>query len=179
MSNRLERLTDWPERAVQANWCVQTLAKQCDSSVSTLVRYIQMRFGACPSPFPRLIRCHTCKQGNETPGTPYVTSGCYNCLAWCIGDTTGWWWKQASTSGSSETVSAAEMTTFLNSKGIAGGTIAYFGANTNVLQHVARKSGGSGSDCQASSKLGHYIRISHDLHELEGGSVYYDIVGGN
>jgi hypothetical protein len=69
------------------------------------------------------------------------------------------------------------MTTFFKSKGVAAGTIAYFG-DASSLNHVAIKSGGHGNDCQATSKLGHEQRISHNLHELEGGA-YGNIVGGN
>lgn len=59
------------------------------------------------------------------------------------------------------------------------GTIEYYGMSNNDVQHVAKKSGGAGNDCKASSKLGEAIRLSHDLHELEGGPVYGSIVGGN
>ena len=47
MSRRLERITDWPERATRANWCVQTLAEHCGVSLSTLERHIKRQFGAC------------------------------------------------------------------------------------------------------------------------------------
>jgi hypothetical protein len=119
--------------------------------------------------FPNLIRCHTCKEDNATTT--------YNCLAWCIDDTSRWWWLEADTDGD-EKISSEEMTAFLSSKGVAAGTIAYYGPNANDILHVAKKAGGAGADCKASSKLGPNIRISHDLQELEGG-VYGDIVGGN
>ena len=45
-------------------------------------------------------------------------------------------------------------------------------------RHVALKAGGPGADCRASSKRGANIRMSHDLHELEGG-FYGNIIGGN
>ena len=47
MNCRLERITDWAQRAEQANWCVQTLAEQCRVSVSTLERFFRRKFGVC------------------------------------------------------------------------------------------------------------------------------------
>jgi AraC-like DNA-binding protein len=48
MNHRLELISDWQERAVRANWCVQRLAKQCGVSRSTLERHIKSQAGECP-----------------------------------------------------------------------------------------------------------------------------------
>ena len=48
VSSRLDLITDWPERARKANWCVQELAEQCRVSARTLERHIRKRFGFCP-----------------------------------------------------------------------------------------------------------------------------------
>ncbi len=69
------------------------------------------------------------------------------------------------------------MTTFLQGKGVAAGTIAYFGTTTSV-EHVAIKPGGLGGSCAASSKLGELVCLDHDLNELQGGD-YGPICGGN
>ncbi len=130
--------------------------------------------------FPRLVRCHTCKQGNATPigGSAYPHTGvAYNCLAWCINDVNRWWWPEAD-ANLNGTITPAEMTAFLAGKGIAAGSITYYGPAGSVV-HVARNGGGSGPDCLASSKLGQDVRISHNLNELEGGAVYGNINGGN
>lgn len=48
MSKLLRDIKDWPERAVRANWCVATLAKDCKVSPSTLARHFTAEFGMCP-----------------------------------------------------------------------------------------------------------------------------------
>jgi len=45
MSSRLDRISNWPERAELAKWCVQTLAEQCRVSPRTLQRYFLMAMG--------------------------------------------------------------------------------------------------------------------------------------
>ena len=120
--------------------------------------------------FPNMVRCHTCKEANATP--------VYNCLAWTIGDTTRRWWDEADANHDGE-ISATEMTAFLTAKSIPASTIAYYGPNADNIKHVAKKAGGPGGNCSASSKLGSSIRISHDLHEMEGGPTYFNTVGGN
>jgi AraC-like DNA-binding protein len=44
MNHRLELISDWPQRAIRANWCVQKLAKQCGVFWSTLERHIKNCF---------------------------------------------------------------------------------------------------------------------------------------
>ncbi len=134
--------------------------------------------------FPRMIRCHTCKEADATwlptPRPPYpFTSVAYNCLAWTIGDTTRWWDVEADGFGNGDgRWSAAELNAFYTAKGVPAGSIAYFGTGLDNVAHVAKKSGGPADDCKASSKPGQGTRISHDLHEMEGGT-YQNIVGGN
>jgi hypothetical protein len=123
-----------------------------------------------------IVRFHTCKKGDETPGTPYFTLGCYNCLAWCIG-TDVWRWDEASPIGDGAHILPSEMTAYLASQGVPSGTIAYYSAG-GFVQHVAKKGGGPGNNCKATSKTGKLALIDHDLNELEGG-YYGNLVGGN
>jgi hypothetical protein len=88
------------------------------------------------------------------------------------------WWLQADNNPQDNLLSTTELTAFLTSKGVPAGTIAYYGFGTGNIQHVAKKAGGSGTSCLASSKLGPGLRTSHDLSELEDGT-YGNIVGGN
>jgi len=53
MSNRLDRITDWTERARKANYCVRELAVNCDVSLSTLGRWFRARKAACPEAWLR------------------------------------------------------------------------------------------------------------------------------
>jgi AraC-like DNA-binding protein len=48
MNLKLHRITDWPERAHAAKYCVKTLARRCDVSVRTLERFIKLKFAASP-----------------------------------------------------------------------------------------------------------------------------------
>jgi AraC family transcriptional regulator of arabinose operon len=48
MSQQLAKISNWPERAHAAKYCVQRLADDCRVSVRTLERHIQLRFGKCP-----------------------------------------------------------------------------------------------------------------------------------
>jgi hypothetical protein len=96
-------------------------------------------------------------------------------MAWTLGDTSHWIWLDADANGD-EVLSVTEVTNFYASKGKHN--IAFYGPSTSNVLHVARKGGGKGDDCPASSKLGHYMRMAHTLAQLEGG-VYSNIVGGN
>jgi len=155
-------------------------SKECNCSGTQLLKHEWDTKGK----FPNLIWCHTSKLAEATPTPPnesdYNQPGIYNCLAWCIGENT-WFWRQASSSGGSETVTVAEMNAFLSARGKTAGTIAYYGngtGSTAILSHVAKISGGSGSDCTASSKLGHKVGIAHDLGELADGE-YGKFLGYN
>lgn len=48
MNQELQMIADWPERAERALWCIDTLAKNCGVSVSTLERFFQATHGQCP-----------------------------------------------------------------------------------------------------------------------------------
>lgn len=48
MSNRLQGITDWQERAHAAGYCVRTLAERCGVSVRTLERHCKREFSLCP-----------------------------------------------------------------------------------------------------------------------------------
>ena len=48
MNQKLQMIADWPERATSALWCIDTLAKNCGVSVSTLERFFQATHGQCP-----------------------------------------------------------------------------------------------------------------------------------
>jgi hypothetical protein len=96
-------------------------------------------------------------------------------MAWTLDDTSQWWWLQAD-SDNNQKLSVAELNAFYSSKGKSN--IAYFGPSTGDVVHVAKKAGGQGTDCQASSKLGSSILMAHDMTQLEGGT-YSNIVGGN
>ena len=117
--------------------------------------------------FGNLVRGQTCKLAPAT--------ATYNCLAWTIDDTSRWWWLEADGNGDNK-ITVAEMSAFYVSKGKSN--IAYYGPSTSDVVHVAKKAGGNGPDCQATSKLGENIRMAHDLNQLAGG-FYGNIVGGN
>jgi hypothetical protein len=117
--------------------------------------------------WPNLVRTQTCKLAAAT--------ATYNCMAWTLGDTGHWVWLEADANGDGK-LSVSEVTAFYASKGKHN--IAYYGPSTADVVHVARKGGGKGDDCPASSKLGSLMRMAHTLAQLEGGD-YSNIVGGN
>jgi hypothetical protein len=119
------------------------------------------------SAFPSLVRTQTCKLA--------PASDSYNCMAWTLGDTGHWVWDEADANGDGK-LSVSEVSAFYASR--RKHNIAYYGTSTAEVLHVARKGGGEGTDCPASSKLGHGIRMAHTLAQLEGGA-YSNIVGGN
>ena len=45
---RLNHITNWLERAKQANWCAAKLARNCDVSLRTLQRYFSKQMGKSP-----------------------------------------------------------------------------------------------------------------------------------
>jgi len=96
-------------------------------------------------------------------------------MAWTLGDTGHWVWDEADANGDGK-LSVSEVSAFYASR--RKHNIAYYGTSTAEVLHVARKGGGEGTDCPASSKLGHGIRMAHTLAQLEGG-FYSNIVGGN
>jgi len=124
-------------------------------------------FYSSSSAFPNLVRTQTCKLAPATDT--------YNCMAWTLGDTAHKVWLEADANGD-EKLSVSEVSAFYAARGKHN--IAYYGPSTADVLHVARKGGGKGADCPASSKLGDAIRMAHTLAQLEGG-FYSNIVGGN
>jgi hypothetical protein len=150
------------EQNVLAEAICNILACLCAGTALTDAEWNTM-----PPDFPNLQRCQVRKQAAAT--------STYNCLAWTIDDTSRWWWVEADGNGDGK-VSVSEMSAFYTSKGKSN--IAYYGPSTADVVHVAKKAGGGGPDCLASSKLGQDLRMAHDLQQLEGG-IYSNIVGGN
>jgi transcriptional regulator GlxA family with amidase domain len=48
MSGELHRISNWPERAAEAQWCVNTLAVACGVSLPQLERHFNKTWGRCP-----------------------------------------------------------------------------------------------------------------------------------
>jgi AraC-like DNA-binding protein len=48
MNTKLNHIQNWPELARVANWCANTLAKNCSVSLRTLERYFLKEMGKCP-----------------------------------------------------------------------------------------------------------------------------------
>lgn len=155
----------------------------CTSGTSTKTVIIKIDNCLCSTPLsdaewtgdvkpicPYMNRCHTCR---EAPATTN-----YNCLAWTVGVTTTPLWFEAD-SNNDMVLSPQEVTSFHNLYAIPAGTITYYGTSMNIVQHVAKKSGGPGGDCYGSSKLGQLLRMSHDINEMAGGPFYGSIIGGN
>jgi hypothetical protein len=135
--------------------------------VGTALSDAEWNFLSASAQFPNLQRCQSRKQAAAT--------STYNCLAWTIDDTSQWWWTEADANGNGK-VSSSELNAFYSARGKSN--IAYYGPSTSDVLHVAKKAGGGGPGCLASSKLGSNIRMAHHLSQLEGGA-YSSIVGGN
>jgi len=48
MNNQWHKIQNWPERARTANWCANTLAKNCGVSLRTLERHFLKEMGKSP-----------------------------------------------------------------------------------------------------------------------------------
>lgn len=155
------------EVTTQQEMAVTMSGSPCSTECDCSTRLNDAEWTHLRSAFPRLIREHTCKLGPAT--------STYNCLAWTIDDTSRWWWREADTNSNS-LIDVTELNNFYQARGKTN--IAYYGRSTTDVLHVAKKSGGNGTACQASSKLGENIRMAHDLNELAGGTEYGNIVGG-
>src|SRR6478736_5908704 len=53
--NKLAQITDWPERALVAKYCVKSLAQKCQVSLRTLERHIKLQYGMCPQDWINLL----------------------------------------------------------------------------------------------------------------------------
>jgi AraC-like DNA-binding protein len=48
MSTRLSKITNWEQRIQAANYCVKTLAANCNISTRQLQRFVRKRWGVAP-----------------------------------------------------------------------------------------------------------------------------------
>jgi hypothetical protein len=97
----------------------------------------------------------------------------YNCLAWTLGITTSWVWPWGG-----RDATKPEFDSFYGSYGFspaASGTIAVFGLDLNSMTHAGITGPGHGPRWE--SKAGTWLRIQHGLGEMEGGSLYGDVLG--
>lgn len=97
----------------------------------------------------------------------------YNCIAWTLGITTSWVWPWLSRS-----VTKAEFDTFYSSNGFVpsgSGPVAVFGLTVNDMKHGSIAGRGHGPRWE--SKCGVWLRIQHGLGEMEGGSLYGNVLG--
>jgi hypothetical protein len=97
----------------------------------------------------------------------------YNCLAWTLGITTSWIWPW-----SAPNVTKVEFDAFYQSHGFTpagAGPIAVFGLNLHAMTHASISGPGRGPRWE--SKCGAWLRIRHGLAEMEGGTLYGDVVG--
>ncbi len=96
----------------------------------------------------------------------------YNCVAWTLGVTTAWIWPWGS-----RNPTKVEFDAFYQVYGFspaATGAIAAFGVDLDTMTHVSI-SGPDHGPCWE-SKAGAWLRIQHGLQEMEGGSLYGDVL---
>jgi hypothetical protein len=149
--------------------CACTDGRRATASEDTFLR----------SQLPRLVTDDYCIIGPE--------SGTYNCIAWTICDETQWIWNQVdSVYGDNDgTVSISDFDAFYQATqnltpttSPNSNTLVALFANGSRPTHAAVIST-SQPDCGQvpfTSKLGRAWVISHDLYQLEGGTVYGNIV---
>jgi hypothetical protein len=97
----------------------------------------------------------------------------YNCLAWTLGITMNWVWPWGS-----RMPTKPEFDDFYRSHGsnpASAGTIAAYGLDPNLMTHASITGPGHGPRWE--SKAGAWLRIQHGLDEMEGGSLYGDVLG--
>ena len=97
----------------------------------------------------------------------------YNCLAWTLGITTSWIWPWQKPN-----VAKIDFDGFYVAQGFvpaATGPIAVFGLNPNLMAHGSISGPGHGPRWE--SKCGAWLRIQHGLAEMEGGSLYGNVLG--
>lgn len=97
----------------------------------------------------------------------------YNCLAWTLGISTSWIWPWAQ-----RNPTKAEFDTLYQGCGFASsnsGPIAAFGLSLNEMTHGAISGPGHGPRWE--SKCGAWLRIQHGLSEMEGGTLYGNVLG--
>jgi hypothetical protein len=97
----------------------------------------------------------------------------YNCLAWTLGISTSWIWPWGA-----RNATKAEFDALYRNYGFipaGAGPIAVFGLNSNAMTHGSISGAGHGSRWE--SKCGAWLRIQHGLAEMEGGSLYGNVLG--
>ncbi|MHB1423753.1 MAG: DUF7689 domain-containing protein [Gemmataceae bacterium] len=97
----------------------------------------------------------------------------YNCLSWTLGITTHWVWPWGS-----RNPTKAEFDALYHSYGFSpcgAGTIASFGLDLHSMTHGSISGPEHGP--QWESKCGAWLRIQHGLGEMEGGSLYGNVLG--
>ena len=97
----------------------------------------------------------------------------YNCLAWTLGITTSWVWPWGG-----RNAMKTEFDAFYQNYGFspaASGTIAAFGLDLNSMTHASITRPDHGPRWE--SKAGTWLRIQHGLGEMEGGSLYGNVLG--
>ena len=97
----------------------------------------------------------------------------YNCLAWTLGITTSWVWPWGS-----RNATKAEFDALYRSYGFrpaGGGEVAAFGLNLNSMTHGSISGPGHGPRWE--SKCGAWLRFQHGLGELDGGTIYGNVLG--
>ncbi len=96
----------------------------------------------------------------------------YNCLAWTLGITNAWVWPWGG-----RNATKAEFNTLYRNYGFSpasSGEVAAFGLSLNSMTHGSIS--GTGHGPRWESKCGAWLRIQHGLGELEGGSVYGNVI---
>lgn len=96
----------------------------------------------------------------------------YNCLAWTLGITTSWVWPWGSRNATKPEFDALYRT--YNFQPAGSGTIAAFGLNLTNMTHGAVFSFPFN---KWESKCGKWLRITHSLPEMEGGTAYGNVQG--
>jgi hypothetical protein len=127
--------------------------------------------------FPRLVSGDWCVLA---PGT-----GTYNCIAWTVGNTSEWIWDQVDGYGDGDgTVSISDFDAFYDrTAGLvpaenpsSNTQVALFAKGTTPTHAAVTADITSCGSIPFTSKFGASVRAAHDLNQIEGGSVYGNIV---
>ncbi len=97
----------------------------------------------------------------------------YNCVSWTLGITTSWIWPWGL-----RNPSKAEFDALYGNYGLrpsSSGPIAAFGTNNHSMTHGSISGPEHGPRWE--SKCGAWLRIQHGLNEMEGGSLYGNVLG--
>jgi hypothetical protein len=97
----------------------------------------------------------------------------YNCLSWTLGITTSWFWPWGSRLATKVEFDLEYRRFGFSPAG--SGTIAAFGLDLNLMTHGSISGPGHGPRWE--SKCGAWLRIQHGLGEMEGGSLYGNVLG--